>query len=54
MLIVEGGSLRFDEVQVTLTKEMIGDTIRIPTKGSALWKAVEDAKAELIKHDNKQ
>lgn len=47
--ITEGDSTRFDAVTIKITEEMLGENLEEPDSGSVLWKAIEDAKAELLK-----
>lgn len=52
--IGEGDSTRYDAVTIKITEEMLGEDIQSPDSGSALWKAIEDAKAELLKQEKKK
>lgn len=53
--IEEGDSTRWEDVKVTITEEMVGEyIIEWPDSGSVLWQAIEDAKAELLKQEQKK
>lgn len=52
--IEEGDSVRWEDVQVTITEEMLGEDIQSPDSGSVLWQAIEDAKAEFLKQEQKK